>query len=208
MPANIAEIAKAVLDGGGKQDYDAVNETLALVSSGRLARECGVQEGLVDRLCDYGADPNSALLPALAHGEFAAVDALIRRGARIDLAAAAALGRAEDVARLPAKAPAEDRHRALAVAAQFGHAEIIRLLLDAREDPNRYNLAGTHAHSTPLHQAALAGHFEVVRLLVERGARLDLEDTIWHATPEGWATHGGKAEIAEYLRLRRAQNRA
>jgi ankyrin repeat protein len=35
---------------------------------------------------------------------------------------------------------AEVRHRALSLAAQHGHAEIVRLLLDAGEDPNRYNL--------------------------------------------------------------------
>jgi hypothetical protein len=48
--------------------------------------------------------------------------------------------------------------------------------LDAGEDPNCYNPKGNHAHSTPLHQAALAGHAGVVRLLVERGARLDIKD--------------------------------
>jgi uncharacterized protein (TIGR02246 family) len=53
-------------------------------------------------------------------------------------------------------------------------ADIVRLLLDAGEDPNRYNPDGLHSHSTPLHQAALAGHDAVVRLLVERGARLDI----------------------------------
>ena len=63
------------------------------------------------------------------------------------------------------------RHRALALAAQLGHVEIVRLLLDAGEDPDRYNPADSHAHTTPLHQAALAGHDAVVRLLVERGAR-------------------------------------
>ena len=63
-------------------------------------------------------------------------------------------------------------------------------LLDADEDPNRYNLEGNHAHSTPLHQAVLGGHEAVVRLLVERGVRLDIRDTIWQSTPLGWALHG------------------
>ena len=44
------------------------------------------------------------------------------------------------------------------------------MLLNAGEDPSRYNPVGCHAHSTPLHQAALAGHIGVVRLLVQRGA--------------------------------------
>jgi hypothetical protein len=77
-----------------------------------------------------------------------------------------------DAARLLPSAGAEARRRALSLAAQHGNAEIVRLLLDAGEDPNRYNLEGNHAHSTPLHQAVLEGHETVVRLLVDRGARL------------------------------------
>ena len=93
----------------------------------------------------------------------------------------------------------EARHRALALAAQHGHVEVVRLLLDAGEDPNRYNPEGNHAHSTPLHQAALAGHEPVVRLLVERGAWLDIKDTIYQATPLGWAWYAGQTAIAAYL---------
>jgi ankyrin repeat protein len=131
-----------------------------------------------------------------------AAAALAKRGARIDLPAAAGLGRFEDAARLlPAATPAE-RHRALVLAAQLGHPEVVRLLLDAGEDPNRFNPPGNHAHCTPLHQAAVSGHDAVVRLLVEHGAHLDIRDTIWHSTPLGWAEHGGKTEVAAYLRAR------
>ena len=91
------------------------------------------------------------------------------------------------------------RQRAFALAAQSGQVETTRILLDAGEDANRFNPPGTHGHSSPLHQAALAGHLEVVRLLVERGARLDIRDTVHHATPLGWAEHGNQPEIAEYL---------
>jgi ankyrin repeat protein len=86
------------------------------------------------------------------------------------------------------------------LAAQLGQVEIVRLLLEAGEDPNRYNPQGNHGHSTPLHQAALAGHEAVVRLLVERGARLDIRDTIYNGTALGWALHADRAQIAEYLR--------
>src|SRR5712671_6327594 len=96
------------------------------------------------------------------------------------------------------------RHFALAWAAQYGHADVVRLLLDAGEDPSRYNPDGHHSHSTPLHQAVWSGHSEVVRLLVERGARLDVRDTVYQGTPLGWAIHGGRTALAEYLRDRGA----
>jgi hypothetical protein len=199
LPANIVQVAKVILDAGAKRDQSALNETLGLVCSGRVPRECKVQLPLIDLLCGHGADPNFAMSSALTHGEFEAVTALIRNGARIDLPVAAGLGRTEDSRRLLASANADDRHRALALASQFGHIAIVRLLLDAGEDPNRYNPVGFHSHSTPLHQAALAGHGEVVRLLVERGARLDAKDTMWQGTPAGWARHAGRPDIEEYL---------
>jgi ankyrin repeat protein len=118
---------------------------------------------------------------------------------------AAALGRIDDARRLLPGASRQDRHLALTLAADFGRAEIVQLLLDAGEDPNRYNPVGGHSHTTPLHQAAGAGHTEVVRLLVERGARLDLKDLLWPATPADWARHAGKAEIEGYLRAQRRQ---
>ena len=84
------------------------------------------------------------------------------------------------------------------------HADIVRLLLEAGEDPNRFNPKGLHSHSTPLHQAVWADHEDVVRMLVEAGARLDLRDEVYHATPLGWALHGGRERIAGYLRERGA----
>jgi hypothetical protein len=197
LPDNIVQVATVILDAG--VDQSALNETLMLVATGSVPRECGKQLLLIDLLCDRGADPNSAILATVLHSELEAVNALIARGARIDLPVAAALG-IDEAHRLLAGANSEDRHLALTLAAQFGHVKIVRLLLDAGEDPNRYNPIGGHSHTTPLHQAASAGHVELVRLLVERGARLDLKDILWHATPVDWARHAGKKEIEGYLR--------
>jgi hypothetical protein len=200
LPPNIVDVARMILDAGAGSERRGIDSTLGLVCSGRVPRECGVQIPLIDLLCDYGADPEGAMGSALGHGEFEAVDALIRRGAQVDLAAAAATGRIDDARRVLPAADADLRHRALAWAAQYGHTEIVRLLLDAGEDPNRYNPERAHSHSTPLHQAALAGHADVVRLLVERGARLDIEDIHYQGTPLDWAEHAGRTEVAEYLR--------
>jgi len=196
LPPNIVEVARAILDAGASAS--SVNETLGLVATGRVARDCGVQTPLIDLLCAQGADPSPAARAAAGHGEFAAVQALIRHGARVDLPLAAAMGSMEDFRRLLPQSSKEDRHLALAFGAQFGHAEVVRLLLDAGEDPNRYN--PSHSHSTPLHQAAYAGHEEVVRLLLEHGARLDIKDVLWHGTAADWAQHAGRKEIEAYLR--------
>jgi hypothetical protein len=205
LPANIVELTRIILDAGPSQS--AKNETLMLVSTGSVARECRAQIPLINLLCDYRADLNSAVQAAALHGEFEAVNALIARGARIDLPVAAALGRVEDARRLLAGANSGDRHLALSSAANFGYIEIVRLLLDAGEDPNRYNPVGGHSHTTPLHQAALGGHEEVVRLLVERGARLDMKDILWRATPADWAEHEGRTEIEAYLRGKMASEK-
>jgi ankyrin repeat protein len=198
LPDNIVQVAKTILDAG--VDQSALNETLMLVSTGSVPRECGMQLPLIDLLCDHGADANSAIHATALHGELEAMNALIGRGAPIDLPVAAALGRIENARRLLPGTNREDRHLALALAAQFGQVEIVRLLLDAGENPDRYNPVGGHSHTTPLHQAAGAGHNELVRLLVERGARLDLKDILWQATPADWARHAGRTEIEAYLR--------
>jgi len=140
-------------------------------------------------------------MTALAFGYTETARMLVRRGARVDSAAAAAgIGDIERVRQLLPQSSALDRQRALALATQHGHIDIVRLLLDAGEDPSRYNPEGNHGHSTPLHQAVISGRDAIVRLLVERGARLDIRDTIYNGTPLGWAEYCNQPEIAAYLR--------
>ncbi len=213
-PANAVEMAEILLRAGAEADaladmYGEHCTTMSMLVSSCHPANAGVQVPLVETLLDFGAAIEghgsrkwgSPLMTALAFGYSGAAEALAARGARVDnLAAAAGLGRLAEARELLPASDGETRHRALALAAQHGHADIVRLLLDAGEDPNRYNPDGHHSHSTPLHQAALAGHDAVVRLLVERGARLDIKDTVYESTPLGWALHGGKTEIASYLR--------
>lgn len=198
LPPNIAAVTKVILDAGTSQA--ALDETLGLVASSNIARESGAQTALIDLLCEYGANPTTAMRTAAMHREMEAVHVLIRRDGNVDLSIAAALGRTADARSLLPAAHPDDRHWALAMASQFGYTEIVRMLLDAGEDPNRYNPVGGHSHGTPLHQAAGFGHLGMVQLLIERGARLDLKDTLWHATPADWAAHEGKEEVEAYLR--------
>jgi hypothetical protein len=218
-PPNAVIVATTLLEAGADVDalagmYGGRYPTMSMLVSSGPPAAAGLQVPLLHTLLDFGASVEgrgagpcaSPLMTALAFGHGDAAGALVDRGARVDtLAAAAGLGRAADAYRLLGTATGEDRHRALVLAAQHGHADIVGLLLDAGEDPDRYNPAGNHGHSTPLHQAVLAGRDEVVRLLVTRRARLDIRDMIYKSTPLGWAVYGGHAKIADYLRAHGAE---
>ena len=198
LPSNIVEVARVILEA--EPDLATRNEALMLVATGSVVRECNVQIPLIDLLCKYGAEPDGAARAAAVLDEHESVRALLRHGGKVDLPIAAALGLVLDFDRLLGAASPEDRHLALAVAAQFNRADIVRKLLDSGEDPKRYNPLGGHSHGTPLHHAAAGGYLAVVQLLVEHGARLDLKDVLWHATPAEWAAHEGKADVEAYLR--------
>ncbi|MEO8025942.1 MAG: ankyrin repeat domain-containing protein [Bryobacteraceae bacterium] len=221
-PPNAVAVAKLLLSAGAEVDaiadmYGAPCTTMSmLVSSGHPAA-AGVQVALIEALLDAGAAIDGAgadkwgtpLMTALLFGFPDAAYALARRGAHVDLlSAAAGLGNIDQVQSMLPSAPLEDRHSALAISAQLGQVNVVRLLLDAGEDPNRYNPPNQHAHSTPLHQAIAAGHIDVVRMLVERGARLDIKDTIFKGSPLGWAEHCNKPAIADYLRSQGAKTSA
>lgn len=199
LPSNIVEIAALLLDHHVKNDTAALNGTLGLVASGRVVRECGVQIPLIDLLCGAGAEPEGAKLAALSHGEFDALAALLRHGAKMDLPTAAGLGRLTEAGQLLAASSALERHRAVALAAQYGRTDILQLLLDVGEDPNRFNPVGMHSHSTPLHQAAYQGHEATVRLLLQHGASVKVRDILYQSTPLEWARHAGQQRIADLL---------
>ena len=212
-PKNAVAMARLLLEAGAdpnalQDSYGGQNSIMSMLVSSSPPRDAGVQVPLIEVLVDYGATlaPSgrgawtSPLETALVFNMREAATALVKRGAPIaTLAAAAGLGRLEDVRRLLPSAAANDRHRALALAAQCGHADVVRTLIDAGEDPNRFNPPGTHRHVQPLHQAIAAGHFDVVKLLVDRGARLDVKDTIHQGTPLGWANYFNRPDIAAYL---------
>ncbi len=198
LPANIADMVQVILDAGVEQA--SLDETLTLVATGQVPRECGVQNALIELLCRHGANPDRAAQAAAVLFEMEALKALLDCGAHLTLPLAAALDDLEDTRLLLRNATAEQRHLAFAVAAQYGHVDIVRLMVDAGEDPNRFNPVGAHSHSTPLHQAAGNGHLETVKLLIERGAKTDTKDILFGGTPAEWAQYGGRKEVEEYLR--------
>ena len=220
-PPNAVEIARLLLDAGADVNaladmYDAPCTTLGMLVSSSPPADAGLQLPLAELLADRGAlldAPgsrwNGAVLTALAFGFLDTARALAARDGRVgDVAAAAGLGLLGETARLLPSADPERLRAALTLACMHGQLRVAQLLLDAGVDPSQYNPEGFHAHSTPLHQAVWSNREPIVRMLVERGARLDVRDRVYDATPLDWAVYGERGEIADFLRERGGQTPA
>ena len=196
LPRNIAPIAQAILDAAERQCPATLPEqrdyALALVCSGMVPRESGVQIELIDVLVEAGADPN-CLETALAHRENAAAERLLEHGARLTPLAAVCLDR-----EIPAMSD-EERAVALAGAALHGKPEALRHLIAAGADVNAFSPEGMHAHTTALHLAIDADSLAAVKVLVEGGADPSIRDRGFDSDALGWANYFGRSEIAAYL---------
>lgn len=204
MPANAAEIAGLLADALHRHAAPGAQPVLdyavGLVATGMIPREAGLQLDLIDALIAKGARPHG-LDAALAHRELAAAQRLLQHGARLTLAAAAAFRSWGDAEALIRTCDREDAADALMIAAHLPDPDAVAWLLDHGADPNARSRR-LHAHSTPLHQAALEGSLPAVTLLVNAGAWLDVRDDVHNGTPKGWADHGGHEDVAAFLAAR------
>ncbi|HSU16110.1 ankyrin repeat domain-containing protein [Longimicrobium sp.] len=202
LPANIAEVARTIATAAKREEAPELQAqldyALALVVTGRVPRDCGMQTELMDALIDAGANPGDGY-GALSARNLAAAAHLVERGGRLTLAAALCLDRADDAARLAADATAEDRQIAFAAAALNGNAGALATLIGLGADVRAYATA-IHPHATPLHHAVDSGSLGAVKVLVEAGAPLDARDRVYDGTPLDWAEHLGRGEIARCLR--------
>jgi hypothetical protein len=203
LPGNIADVARVIISAAERASVSTLthqtNYTLSLVCSGRVPRECGVQLELIDLLIDKGADPTKALIPAMVHKEIAAVEQLLAHNATLSLPVAVGVKRKHDIQTLSLAASAVERQEALAVAALYGDAETLSLLIAQGADVNTYCPDGFHAHATPLHHAVSSGSLEVVKVLVKAGANVMVKDKVYQGTPIGWARHMEREDLVTYL---------
>ena len=217
LPSNIVAISALIINKIKEQNLDTLqvqlDYTLGLVVTGSTPRNSGVQIELMDLLIDEGANLGRGH-GALAHGNIAAAQRLLERGAQPTLTTAICLDRWNDVPKIMLTASATEAEVALVAAAFFGNVRALTYLLEHGANPNAYPdpAEGFHSHATALHQAVWSGSLEAVKVLVEAGARLDLKDTIYEGTPLGWAMYSLNTEefqdpstkqkytaIAEYL---------
>ncbi len=190
MPANIVEVARAMIERGvDKADLDY---TLELTMSGSDAREQGHQVPLMRALLAVGAKPSRETISvAAAYRELDALRALVDLGHPMTAPIAAALGANALLRDLIATAGPEDVQTAFGLAVINGQLEAARFALDAGADVNAF--LPVHSHSTAVHQAALDDNVALIELLLARGARTDRPDTLWDGTPLGWAIYSKRA---------------
>jgi ankyrin repeat protein len=195
-PPNIVEIAQLMIARGVAQsDLDYTLELT--MTNGMMKPE--QQISLTAALVRAGAVASrGAIMMTLGHEQRSVVAWLVARGMPLNAATAAGLGRLEALARLIGGARDDEKAEALAMAVINHQTEAVRLCLASGADPNRF--MPVHTHSTPLHNAALHGDVEIMKLLVGAGARTDVVDNLWRGTPLGWAIHGKQRAAEAYLR--------
>jgi peptide-methionine (S)-S-oxide reductase len=207
LAANIVQVTtvlvEAVRENAGDSFQAQIDYTLGLVATGRIPRESGVQNELLDLLIDAGATPGNGI-NALAHGNVDAARHLIKRGGNLTLTAAICLELSNDIKRLSKGAEQADKQIALMAAAFYGKPEMIKHLLGLRVDVNAYldRSSGFHSHASALHQAVFSGSLASVQSLVEAGADLNALDHIYNGTPLGWAKYMQTVEPSEEKKKR------
>jgi hypothetical protein len=203
-PNNIIEITKLLLNAGvdvnaESEAYGGRPTTLALTATSWYPENAGVQLPLLDLLIGHGAiidgsDGASTVNACLHNGRGQAAEFLAGRGARLDLEAAAGLGRLDlvkdffqdDGGLRPPPATGEKMKDGFAWACEFGRTSIVDFMLHRGM---AIDAKLRHHGQTGLHWAAYGGHTETVKLLLERGAPVEAKDETYSGTPLGWALY-------------------
>jgi hypothetical protein len=199
MPPNIVDVARVMIERG--VDRADLDYALELTMTSSVAREQGHQLPLMRALLAAGARANrQSIAMTAAHRELDALRALVAGGQPMTAPIAAALGADDELRALLRGADRDDVQAAFGLAVINGRLEAARFALEAGADVSAY--LPVHAHSTALHQAAIANNVPLIEFLLAHGARRDLRDTLWSATPLDWANHFNLAEAQAALRVR------
>jgi ankyrin repeat protein len=204
-PRNAVKVAEMLLKAGA--EVDAVAEmyggstTLGLVATSIHPWLAGVQDALMEILLDHGAaidqpgaagNGHSAVNGCLANGRPEAAEFLAARGAPLDLEGASGVGRLDLVmsffnedGSLKANATTVQMKSGFNWACEYGRTGVVDFLLQ-----KGIEVGERHHGETGLHWAAFGGHLDIVKLLLERKAPVDIKDERFGGTPLGWALYG------------------
>jgi ankyrin repeat protein len=140
--------------------------------------------------------------PRAVHAKIASRKRLLGALGETPLAIAARYGRGDIVAFLiDHGARAAIDPSPLPGAVYKGDRAIVERLLDAGADPNAF---GPYGHAA-LHAATIHGKLPMIRLLLSRGARLDLKDKEHDGTALDWAVYHKHDRAAAFIKARGGQ---
>jgi ankyrin repeat protein len=164
-------------------------------------RSVGILEMLLERgapLDVHRKDGRSAYALAMQSGQRESAALLRARGANTELSELDALlaawsdgdagPRQVTSEAVREKLRASENAMLLPDLAQNHATESVRALLDAGMPIDSQGDSG----ETALHWACWKGYADLAKLLVERGAPLNVKDKLYHATPPGWFAHGAR----------------
>jgi ankyrin repeat protein len=213
-PKNIGAIAEMLLNAGAEIDatadvYGGGCTTLGLAATSVHPERAGVQEALLQTLLDHGArlelppiagNRHSIVMACIANGRPTAAEFLANRGARLDFAEAAALGRLDIVKGFcndggwKAIVSQKELTEGFVFACEYGHNNVVEFLLERGMDLSAHRGDG----QTGLHWAVIGGHLETVQLLLRYSPPLEVRN-VYGGTVLGqtlWsAAHGGDPDV-------------
>ena len=218
-PPNAVEVVDLLVQAGAELDsmadmYGGATP-LGLVATSVHPYLAGVQNALMAKLLKHGAAINhpgaagnrhSIVNGCLANGRPGAAVFLARRGAHLDLEAAAGVGRLDVVRRFfdargrLRKATSAQMKSGFNWACAYGRKGVVEFLL-----PKGIDLAERHRGETGLHWASYGGHLSIVKLLLKQGAPVGSQDETWSNSPLGWAMYGWAHPSPEFKRVRHAE---
>lgn len=88
---------------------------------------------------------------------------------------------------------------ALHLASEMGFCEVVKFLCDKRRSKPSNARAQTKDGLTPLHYAAIHGHYDVAVILLRNTATVDTETATMSWTPLHYAADNGQASVVELL---------
>jgi ankyrin repeat protein len=210
-PKNAVEIAELLLERGA--EVDAVTSgnigrgtTLGLVATSVHPHRARVQIPLLETLIKHGASVDglpgewNPLLASLDNDRPEAARFLAEHGATLDLEGAAGVGFLDvvksffnDDGTLKSTATPRQLESGFQSACEYGHRDVVDFLLDKGIDLS----AGANSGQTALHLAAHRGQLDIMKLLIERGAPLEVFNCYGGTVLDQalWSSQNGEPEI-------------
>ncbi len=187
----MTELEKEFIEAVKKGDIEKVAQLLAH------------NRALVNVRTDTG---ESAILLAMYYGQRGIANLLWDYSTEINVWEASAVGATQRANELLKEKPdlvhaySHDGFTPLQLAAFFGHAETVALLLDRGAEINLHSQNKTFARGVPILQSAVAsGNVDVVKILLARGADVNIKGEENSLTPLHASAFDGQLEIVRLL---------